>query len=91
MTLTYEQNDLGMTSASVKRQKMAPMPPEAASVTPPDTGWHPVIGIAQHQPDESGVTLEQYGGRPNMNLEHSDGTWVSVNSWVGPGVGLGGA
>jgi hypothetical protein len=88
MTLTYEQNDLGMTSASVERQKMAPMPPEAASVTPPDTGWHPVIGIAQHQPDESGVTLEQYGGRPNMNLEHSDGTWVSINSWVGPGVGL---
>lgn len=88
MTLTYDQNDLGMTSASIERQKMAPMPPEAASVTPPDAGWRPVTGIARHGPDESGVTLEQYGGRPNMNLEHSDGTWVSINSWVGPGVGL---
>ena len=88
MTLTYGQNDLGMTLALTERQKMAPMPPEAASVTPPDTGWRPVTGFNSHEPDESGVTLEQYGGRPNMNLEHADGTWVSINSFVGPGVGL---
>ena len=88
MTLTYDQNDLGLTSASIERLKMAPMPPEAASVTPPDTGWRPVIGITSHEPDESGVILEQYGGRPIMDLLHSDGTWVSINNWVGPGVGL---
>lgn len=88
MTLTYDQNDLGMASTSAERLKLAPMPPEAASVTPPDVGWRPAVGIVSHEPDQSGVTLEEYGGRPNMNLEHSDGTWISINSWVGPGVGL---
>jgi hypothetical protein len=88
MTLTYDQNDLGVTATSIERLKLAPMPPEAASVTPPDAGWRPVVGIDSHEPDQSGVILEEYGGRPNMNLEHSDGTWVSINSWVGPGVGL---
>jgi hypothetical protein len=88
MTLTYDDNGLGMTTTSVERQKMAPMPPEAETVTPPDTGWLPATGIHSHGLDESGVTLEEYGGRPNMTLEHSDGTWVSINSWVGPGVGL---
>ena len=88
MTLTYDENDVGFSTSTAERKKMAPMPPEAEVVTPPDPGWQPEVGIYSHGPDESNVTIERYGGRPNQALEHSDGTWVSINSWVGPGVGL---
>ncbi len=88
MTLTYGENDVGFATSTAQRLKMAPMPPEAEVVTPPDPGWQPDVGIHSHGPDESNVTIERYGGRPNQILEHSDGTWVSINSWVGPGVGL---
>ncbi len=88
MTLTYDENSFGIITSTAERKKMAPMPPEAETVTPPDAGWQPRIGIDLHRADELGVTHEDYGGRPNQNLEHSDGTWVSINSWVGPGVGL---
>ena len=51
-------------------------------------GWQPEVGIHSHGTDESNVTIERYGGRPNQTLEHSDGTWLSINSWGGPGVGV---
>jgi hypothetical protein len=88
MTLTYGPNALGLSTTTAERLKMAPMPPEAGVETPPDAGWQPLVGIASRGEDGSGITIERYGGRPNYNLLHSDGTWVSINSWVGPGVGL---
>jgi hypothetical protein len=88
MVLSFEENTLGQASSAAERKKMVPMPPEAETVTPPDPGWQPRVGIHSHAADDSGVILEEYGGRPNQTVEHSDGTWVSINSWVGPGVGL---
>lgn len=87
MTLTYDANAIDLSTTIAERLEMAPMPPEAGVETPPDAGWQPQVGITSHGADESGITIERYGGRPNYNLEHSDGTWVSINSWVGPGVG----
>ena len=74
-------------SLTLDRLHMAPMPENAFAETPPDRGWQAVIGPSLLDRAEAGVYTEPYSP-PNYNVNHADGTGLTLNPYVGDGVAL---
>jgi hypothetical protein len=74
-------------TVTLTRLHLAPMPPDATYPTPPEPAWRNELGRPLYPLSDAGVAIEPYDP-DNYDLSNADGTSLSLNAYVGTGLGL---